>query len=333
MSTPRPLSVLLAVVALVPASASATAVPGRLDRSRERIAPIPASVPESRPAARTYPVPARELPHPRGAPGSRGTPDDAGFRSGCIGPDVGGDDVLLGVSPPVPNGIWYDNHSMDIAANGDIYAAHMVESAVTGTAIRIVRSTDGGASWRLWSTLADADPNVSFQNCDLTLAEPDGQPIRVFVNYRYKPAGKGSIRVSWADVVAGPPAWTSTDVLSDPNVNYFFSDLVADDDAFSSYYVYLVAEALPVTGTVTELVYLRSFDQGASWETPVTVAADAGTGHNALPRLSWGDAGGGSVTVHLAWTVSGASSSFNEAIRYARATLDGSTWQPSVPMT
>ncbi|MDO9171640.1 MAG: FlgD immunoglobulin-like domain containing protein [bacterium] len=226
---------------------------------------------------------------------------------------VGGDDVLAYAS-----GDDLTNVSLDIAANGDLYAA--VEADIgTSSEIRILRSTDGGGHWSLWATLTVPGSNASLTDPWLRVAE--GNQNRCYVAYvlSIPAAGISQVHVTWSTLgLAAGSFATDLTVMSQAGVTFDSPRFATDAVSFANYYLYLVATGYDAAGA--DIWYARSVDYGATFEGAYQIASLTNPGLLYVEAdVSYGFGG----YVHVVWEFRSADDSFDAALRHRRASSYG----------
>ncbi len=229
----------------------------------------------------------------------------------AAGDRLGGDGTQFGL--PAGSSI----EDMDIAANGDIYVAIEFEHPSDGDAIAVYRSTDGGTAFQQWGVITSPGTAKVFRQPRLVVAE--GTQDRCFVAFTStNTPGDDTIVVAWENLSSPTAnfAYRAT-VFARPGDSYDTPDLAADDDAFSDYYLYLVA--VGKDGNGHDIWFGRSTDQGSNWGTAYEIAASPlATADYVQPSISHGFGS----HVHVAWEYSSSTLAFATAIRYIRAAND-----------
>lgn len=248
------------------------------------------------------------------------------FPALAAGDILGGDDVLIMANEDA----W--NAPIDIAANGDIYVATEFFHPTDGPAIRVFRSTDGGATFPMWGEITYPAEFEWINSVSLVVAEGVVERCHVaYTLYDNSNPSTRSIVVASEDLSATEATFgdRSTAMTIDGFANA--ARLVADDDSFSEYYLYLVAH----TDLQSYFIwYSASYDQGSSWD-PAYQIAQIGTLYGSFknPVVSHGFGS----HVHVAWEYQPSDTSLDAAIFYRRAANDGinglSDWGPAVAVT
>ncbi|MFH2052727.1 MAG: FlgD immunoglobulin-like domain containing protein [bacterium] len=241
--------------------------------------------------------------------------------------DLGGDDVLVATDLDIRD------VDLDIAENGDIYAVVQVNVELTGYEIRIYRSQDGGDSWPLWGSLSHSSAAETFSRPSLVVAE--GAEDRLYLAYRRQSLlNDDEIHLVHAELSGTVAAFSPpVVVMAVPGSDFDYPDLATDNESYSSYYLYLVAEDNDATGG--DIWYSRSTDRGATFEAPYEIATLSSSDREYnQPQVCWGY---GSY-VHVSWTFSPrAGATFDEACRYRRCSANGSgglaAWDPAIMVT
>ncbi len=241
--------------------------------------------------------------------------------------NIGGDDKLILNDPGIAASHSY---SMDIAENGDIYAALEVDDPTTGAEIRVFRSQDGGDTWSLWGTRADANPTRNYHQPSLHVAE--GDVDRLFVAYQYENgAAERVINVAYSSLDLQSAAFTVASAMSQAGVDFKTPSLSSDEVNFSAYRLYLTAAG--DDGNGDDIWFARSANFGAAWEAKYAIAAlGAGDRDYEWPQVRYGFGG----VVHCVWQF-GIAGNSDTAIRYRRALNHAAAgiadWQPVVMLT
>ncbi len=221
--------------------------------------------------------------------------------------ELGGDDIFIDLVDESRFG------DMDIASNGDIYAALEFGDLYTGEArIEVMRSQDGGDSWQPWGTF-DAAGSAYYTNASIHVAE--GAQSFCFLACESRNSSlEGSIVVAHSPLSAPGGDWT--EVVAMPAGVDDFSDpmIVSDACNFDPYYLYLVASG--GDGNGKDIWFTRSTDLGATFETPYKIGSitvnDRRYRH---PRICYGFGG----YVHVVWFYEHDEHAFDSAARYRRA--------------
>jgi len=206
------------------------------------------------------------------------------------GGTLGGDDNIFmseaGVFSSFPRTAY------DSAGNG--YFARTITSGGVNQ-VQVHRSTDGGLTWPLWASYTDPDPDVSYYGETMIVAE--GALDRCFfATTRYAPGDEVTVVFAADLAAAAPAALTPVIALAVAGETVIIPCLASDAGSFSSYYLYLVAESR--TATTSKIVFARSIDQGASWESAYAIGQVFGAGiHYTRPRVTYGYGS----RVHVAW--------------------------------
>lgn len=176
---------------------------------------------------------------------------------------IGGDDIAI------LNGPDAEHPFIQIASNGTIFVAMN-----NSTEINIYRSIDGGDNWTHWSTFDDpGGPSHYLQ--DFEIAE--GTQDRVFLVYGIN-VPSIHVRVAYASIAAPVPTWTVVTALGAPGVSYAVGligiDMDTDQEAYDSYYLYVVATGFDADGV--DVWFNVSTNQGASFGTPYRIVNNTG---------------------------------------------------------
>jgi hypothetical protein len=180
-------------------------------------------------------------------------------------------------------------------AEGTLYALYTVGKSVPGerfprSALRLVRSEDGGRSWSAPVTINEGEAFGS-HNFHALLAGPKGRLYAAWLG------GKGGASMVWLRRSEdGGRSWHETQLLhADPTCPCCRSGLALGPDG-----TLYAAWRNIFAGDVRDVVVARSRDGGATWDPPVRPRADGwvfpGCPH-AGPSLRVDAAG----AVHIAW--------------------------------
>ena len=232
---------------------------------------------------------------------------------------IGGDDVAIPVDE-------YCSTSIAITEGGDIYIACSWSSDGVSSELRAYRSVDGGTTWSHWGTMPCPDPDLYLTSPHCVVAE--GAANRLFVAFRLFEgfSGDNQVGVAWADLSSPTAIFTHQILLAEPGDSFNQPRLVTDAAAFSSYYLYLVAQGW--VGNERAIMFTRSTDRGQSWETPYAIASTPVEDFTYMtPDIAYGYGG----TVHVVWQLR-ANLAAQSALRYRRAlgyaSGGESSWEP-----
>jgi len=174
--------------------------------------------------------------------------------------DIGGDDIVIAESAN------YDTRAQFAITSGGVY--YVAVGALTH--VDVFKSTDGGETWTLWSTLADPGANFLWI-ADMLVAE--GTSNRIFVAYPWL----GDLKVAWADITLPVPTWTIVTALDDTGISHgsnYDYDIDTDAAIFSTYYVYVVARGRDATDNA-DIWFTRSTSMGDSYDPGYRIADTA----------------------------------------------------------
>lgn len=225
---------------------------------------------------------------------------------------LGGDDVLIATLPGSSPPFVY----LQIATDGRLFVA--LATVTSPLQLTIYRSTDSGDTWTVWSTFV---PGVNTALADFIIAEGDAN--RAFILYRAgnSVSGRTEARVARADLDTDTPSWTFAAALADPAVDFLAAaDFDTDAWAYSDYYIYVVG--IGDDGNGRDAWFARSFDLGATFETPIRIAdvTDSSVGMTDA-RISAGSGG----YIHALYSQFGA---VDFGLHYRRAAnFGGSAWE------
>lgn len=255
-------------------------------------------------------------PIPLAAPGDpdlrspgRSLPDDrflvargSGFEA-LRGSPVGGDDVLIPSADDDRTGV-----SLDIATDGTLFAA----DAVAGGSLNVRRSTDGGTTWTVWATLDPPGAGEILTEPCLRVAE--GVEDRVLLAYVRHSATGRDVLFTWAPLSGTTGVFAAADVvMSSSGVTFHHPRFDTDAKSWSDWYVYLAASGDSSTGS--DIWFVRSIDQGASFEAAYEIGDPGGVNDYVNPDVCYGNGG----FVHVTWALLSPTDAFDAAIRYRRA--------------
>jgi hypothetical protein len=183
-------------------------------------------------------------------------------------------------------------------ADGRLYALYAVGKVVPGqrfpvSALRFVRSDDGGATWSAPVTVNEAGKYGEFgsHNFHALLAAPDGRLVATWLLNT-----KGQSGVAMSRSFDQGKTWEKTRmVYNQPTCPCCRTAIAASQDGT----LYLAWRAI-LPGDVRDIVVMRSRDGGDTWDAPVHPREDGwvypGCPH-AGPSLKVDGAG----AVHIAW--------------------------------
>ena len=239
--------------------------------------------------------------------------------------DVGGDDVVAARHADIA--LLDGMSDLEIAENGDAYALYGEYGADNQVfKFHIMRSTNGGAVWTEWGTITEPDPDIRFQGASMHIAE--GFWDRLYIAYTVVPVdgSYGSVRVAYAALGTATATFTTHPVVTSP-LNYFFEpSLTSDAVNYNDYRLYLAYRGAGID-------FVRSTDYGATWSSPVTIAAYTTSVWSMRPKLAYGTGG----NLHCAWQSVPADGDedsmtvkYRHAINYAAGASD---WQPTLTVT
>jgi len=221
---------------------------------------------------------------------------------------IGGDDLQIGFAESL------GAPSLDIADNGYIFAAVDRNDSASGFEILVYRSTDDGESFSLWGELSDPAAGEGFHQPCLDVVE--GLVDAVFVAYRRSRTGTYSDICMTKSPITGSSAVWGPEVTAMSQSGIYFNRprFHSDVSSHSNYYLYLVAEGNDDTGI--DIWFTRSTDHGGSFETPYMLAT-LGVDDRKYwyPDIAHGFGG----HLHVTWYFSSDDGSFDDSIRYRRA--------------
>ncbi len=206
-------------------------------------------------------------------------------------------------------------------AEGRLFALYTVGKEVPGarfpvSALRLVRSEDGGRTWSAPVTVNEAGPRGAFgaHNFHAIAAAPDG---RLVVTWLLN--AKGTSGVALRRSSDHGRSWEPTRlVYAEPTCPCCRTAIAVGADGT----MYLAWRAI-FPGDVRDIVVMRSRDGGTTWDAPVRPKAQGwvfpGCPH-AGPSLRVGADG----VVHVAWWTGKAGEA---GVWYARSADGGSSWQ------
>jgi len=222
--------------------------------------------------------------------------------------DIGGDDVI----------IWETGDlcymSMDIADNGDIYAAGQFRQPDDHWGIAVFRSQDDGTTWDLWGELT-TDPGMGDHYHDPSLQVVEGDVEKCYLVYNHSSnLHNPRIMMASSDLAGASADFSApTTVMSAPTVQYTKPRFDTDVANYSDFFIYVVAET---GGSGRDIVFSRSTDLGISFETPYVIGNLIPTDRNyERPDVSYGLGG----YVNVVWRFVSLDESFDSALRFARA--------------
>ncbi len=222
--------------------------------------------------------------------------------------DIGGDDVI----------IWETGDlrymSMDIANNGDIYAAGQYRQPGDLWGIAVYRSQDDGTTWDPWGELTTAT-GMGDHYSDPSLQVVEGDVEKCFLLYTHSSnLHNPRIMMASSDLAGASGDFsTPTTVMSTPAVSYTSPRFDTDVANYSDFYIYVVAKA---GGSGSDIVFARSTDLGVSFEPQYVIGNLIPTDRNYIdPDVSYGFGG----FVNVVWRFISVDGSFDSALRFTRA--------------
>ncbi|MDX2475505.1 MAG: hypothetical protein QNL91_17580, partial [Candidatus Krumholzibacteria bacterium] len=224
---------------------------------------------------------------------------------------LGGDDRIA----VTQEGAWQE--AMDIDSQGHIYLAYLFPHPTDGDAIGVSRSTDGGATFSSWGEITYPAAGERAYGLDLVVAE--GLQSRCYVAFSHvRPGANTEIVVAWEDLSSPSADFGDRTVpLSGTSGSFSAVDLVADDDAFADYFLYLVAEGFDANGQ--DVWFTNSIDFGASWDAPYKIGSTTAVeGDYRNPSVSHSF----NSLVHVAWQFNPTDAGLDAAILYRSASGD-----------
>jgi hypothetical protein len=208
------------------------------------------------------------------------------------------------------------------APDGSLHALYVVSKVVPGrrfplSALRHVRSTDGGAAWSAPETVTD-DGDFGSHNFHALHVAADG---RLFVSWLDGRAGKsGAYIASSAD---GGATWSANHRVSVEEACPCCRTAIATDSAGVVY----LAWRTVLPGNIRDIVVARSVDGGATWNTPQRVHGDDWQ-YDGCPHAGPSLMVDAEHRVHIAWWTGKPG---NAGVFYARSD-DGVSFAPPVTM-
>ncbi|MEJ2420259.1 MAG: sialidase family protein, partial [Acidobacteriota bacterium] len=154
-------------------------------------------------------------------------------------------------------------------ANGNAYATYMLISQSSGgsssSSIVIAKSTDAGATWNpLGIVINDLNNSSSFDDKEMMAIDTTSGQAHSHTNRIYVIWDQNNVeRVAYSD---NGTSWTTVVVETGGNSDIGGDLAVAPDGT-----VYAIWDRLPSTGDTH--VFAKSTDGGATWSTPVQIAA------------------------------------------------------------
>lgn len=226
--------------------------------------------------------------------------------------DILGGDDRIAVTQENPR-----NEAMDIDSQGHIYLAYEYSHPTDGNSLAVRRSTDGGATFSSWGEISYPAAGEWVYGLDLVVAE--GLENRCYVAFTHvRPDEFSEIVVAWEDLSSPSADFGERTVpLSNTSNSFSAVDMVADDDAFADFFLYLVAEGSDVDGR--DIWFTNSIDFGGSWDVPYQIGSTTAVeGDYVEPSVSHSF---GSL-VHATWEFDPTDEGLDSAILYRSATND-----------
>lgn len=291
--------------------------------ARERV-PAPEPVPAAGAVLAADNLPAAQAPDSGSAePPAERVPGDLG-EAAAIDKAGGVAVTVLGIGQ-------VNTSSIDVASNGDLFAAASYYSG-SDALIGVYRSGDGGATWEVWGTLGEG--SEEWYDAEILVAEGDVDRCYVAASQYVVPAYDRQLWIAWADLTDATAdfAATAVPVMDTADVSFDDPRLIADDSAYSDFYLYLVAEGNEGNGT--DIWFARSTSFGATWETPYTIATiNVSDRHYVKPDIAQGYTG----RLHVAWSFDHGTTTLDDAIRTRSVDHYGdggsSAWEPVRSLT
>lgn len=225
--------------------------------------------------------------------------------SGLREADLGGDDIQVGVYTSV-----YD-FDLAVASNGDIFAVVWYDIGDEALRLEVRRSDDGGTTWRTWASFNPA-PDHRYWDPVIHIAE--GDVDRCFIGYTLD-AGLGfrsEVHVAWSPLDLTNGDFSHDTILHTEDDGVSTISLTSDAESYSAYYVYAAYSA--DDGDGADIHFVRSTDQGTSWESSYVIGEIAVTDRGYYdPQVAIGYGG----NVHVVWFLGFADDhEYDDALRY-----------------
>ena len=225
-------------------------------------------------------------------------------------PDLGGDDIEEFTCPTA-----YDEN-LAAASNGDLFSILWWDNNDDSYRFTIRRSNDGGTTWFTWATFYNSTPGYRYWNPRIHIAE--GNEDRCFVAYTLDPdAGQPTeLHLAWSPIDLAAGDFSHDTVIASSSSGIMSADVTSDAASFNNYYVYLTY-ATTYDATGEDIYFVRSIDQGTTWESPYVIATIGVTDRGYYsPRIAVGYGG----YVHVFWYLGFPDDhEYDHALRYRRA--------------
>jgi hypothetical protein len=227
---------------------------------------------------------------------------------------AGGSEKAGGVSIVVDSRSVILHCSVDVASDGTVYAAAADQTSANGWSIRVHRSIDGGDTWELWGEIYDPSSTHGYTYPCLKVAE--GLSDMCFVVYERNLPGvaENDIRMVSSPLAAATADFsTEVTIMSQTGVDFGRPRLFVDDDAFSAYYMYVVAEG--DDGAGSDIWFARSVNLGVLFESEYEIATVPSDNRGYFrPDVTYGNGG----YVHVTWYFASLVDAFNDCVCYRR---------------
>ncbi len=240
--------------------------------------------------------------------------DEAG-----MGVPLGGDDVEVAWSTSFSGSAF-----LQITSDGRYFGAVAI-----GGSVLVYRSLDHGETWTLWSEFMDPTGYVLWVT-EFIVAE--GAANRAMFAY----SSGGEVRLAYADIDVPAAPWTIVTVLSGGGVTHGANnriDIATDAEAYSSYFVYVVAQS--DDGNGDDIWFARSVNMGTSFEPGYRIATSGvgGYEYHSDPSIDYGF----DDYLHVSWSAHDTTPTAATDGRYRRAAswADGgvAAWQAEQTLT
>ncbi len=237
------------------------------------------------------------------------------------------------------NGADYERASdpwLAVSADGTAYLLSLSISGATlatgsSSAMLVLRSTDGGATWGAPLTLI-SDGDAFFDDKGAIAADAVDANFVYATWDRLDQNGNGP--TMFARTTNGGTNWEAARAIYDPGPgNQTLGNIPLSLPDGTLLVVFTEFDAV-AGGVAAKLRVIRSSDRGASWGAPVTISSEQSAGiHDPntglvvrdgadLPSVARDAAG----TVYVAWQSSAFSGGARDAIAIARSSDGGSSW-------
>lgn len=223
--------------------------------------------------------------------------------------DLGGDDV------DVFTMISAHNDDLAVTSDGDLLSAIAYRTDSEELRIIVRRSSDGGTTWRTWGEFPDLPAGNEYVRPSLHVAE--GNEDRCFIAYTVDTDHyTNELHVAWSPLDLETADFSNDTMIYESDWDVYNPAITSDASSFNDYYVYVAFRTTPITSG-TDIFFVRSDDQGTSWETPYAIGTIGVSDRGYYgPDVAIGYGG----YVHVVWNLCfDEGDTYDCALRYRRA--------------